>query len=86
MKYIVHATPYLFNILINGENFENVIDQQLLMAKYGIPLNESEHLIDIERELIIAKLIKAEKDKIEFEKNKFEAYAKILGFTPSQTA
>lgn len=79
MKYQIPLQYFLYNILTGGERFENLLEQQLILAEHGISLSDSDNLSDVEREVLFDRAQKREKDKIEFEVEKFKAYAKLFG-------
>lgn len=79
MKYFIPQQLFLYNILSGGESFENILEQQTLLAEHGISFEYSDQMSDIEREIVVDKVLKREKDKSEFELEKFKAYAKIFG-------
>lgn len=79
MKYQIPLQYFLYSILTSGERFENLLEQQLILAEHGISFSDSDALSDIEREVLFDRAQKHDKDKIEFEVEKFKAYAKLFG-------
>lgn len=78
-NYRIPMNFFLYNILTGGERFEDVIEQQVLMAEHGIDFEYTDNITDLEREIIFNHVLKREKDKMDFEIEKFKAYAKIFG-------
>ena len=65
MKYIIPSQYYLYNILVGGDSFESLIEQQIFLAANGIDWNTSSNFIDIEREIAVNLLIKKKKEEME---------------------
>jgi len=78
MRYIIPPVFYLYNILTGGENFENILEQQVFMAEHGIDWNKTDEFIDIEREIVIGILSKKAKEKAEQRSAEWSVFAQLF--------